>query len=129
LTFLACHDRAPLDGNNAVARGLEIMADDIIPKLKWLKKGRDILNPFLRPYHFHDIVKNREEKGNNRESPGAAGRPDKKYCRLVLRYPGEEVDDIERIIKKRIAIEEYLYGIQRGEFIVVQINGGKNGSK
>lgn len=117
-----------------------------------LKKGQDILSPYLRPYHFYDIVGDKR-KPSNQEN----------YCTLLLHYPGEDVDEIETVIKERIVkklcegeekemmlkypdapethlnriineiyipkIEEYIYDIQRGKYIVIEINGGKNGKK
>jgi len=99
--FCLCNHE--INNNNKTAWGMETLTDDILPTLKLLQKGQDILSPFMRPYHFYDIVGDKQEHSIQKGPTGATADSKKNYCSLLLHYPGKEVDDIETVIKKRIA--------------------------
>ena len=158
-----CPGSQEKNNNNKTVQGLEILADKILPGLKLLKKGQDILSPFMRPYYFYDIVGDKRENSNQKSHHGPTTGSKKNYCTILLHYPGQDVDEIETVIKERIVkklcegedkemalkypdapetglnriineiyiskTEEYIYDIQRGRYIVIEINGGKNGKK
>lgn len=97
-----CLNSREKNKNNKTVRGLETLTDVVLPALKLLRKGQDILSPFMRPYHFHDIVGDKPENSNQKSHPKPTAGSNKNYCTLLLHYPGQEVDEIETVIKDRI---------------------------
>ncbi|MCU0288675.1 MAG: hypothetical protein MUF15_20060, partial [Acidobacteria bacterium] len=88
--FLDIHSKK---GNNVKVKSLECLIEKVLPALKLLKKGQDNLFSYLKPHHFHDIQLP-EEQSNTCED-----------CKLLLRYPGKDVQGIEKIIKDRLGQE------------------------
>jgi hypothetical protein len=99
--------------NNITVRGMETLTGDILPPLTLLKKGQDILSPFLRPYHFYDIHSGKKPPSKQMGAPGTAAGKKENHCTLLLHYPGKEVDDFEGVIKERIS--KKLYGGEEKE--------------
>ena len=83
------------DDKNLQVQSLEHLTKNILPGLCLLKKGQDKLS-YLKPHHFHGIAENGEKSA-----------AESKDFTLSLHYPGEEVEAVEKVLKK--ILEESMY--------------------